>query len=242
MKNPIRLQKFLSQAGVASRRKSEEMIKSGEVFVNGVRADIGLVIDAEKDSVKISGKRIRVPRQQFQYLLLNKPQRVICTASDPEKRKTIFELTGLSPKRFFSVGRLDYQSEGAILLTNDGALCHQLTHPSFQIPKMYRVKVKGKCNEDRMKKLASGVTLEDGKTAPSDVEFVKDTDQGAWIKLTITEGRNRQVRRMVEKVKLRVSRLKRESFAGISVRGLRPGEFRMLTHLEKEHLFRLASH
>ncbi|OGQ36505.1 MAG: hypothetical protein A3F16_02415 [Deltaproteobacteria bacterium RIFCSPHIGHO2_12_FULL_43_9] len=224
----IRLQKYLSYANVASRRKAEELIRQGFVTINGTIATLGSKVDPLKDSVKLSGKRIFL-KNQNEYYLVNKPQKIICTSFDPEGRSTIFNLTGLSPRRFFSVGRLDYQSEGALLLTNDGALAHALTHPKFNVPKVYRVKVKGDVTESRLSKLTKGVPLEDGKSAPAKVEFIRPSEQGGWLRLTITEGRNRQVRRMLEKVKLRVSRLKREAFAGLSVKGLQPGECRKLS-------------
>lgn len=227
----IRLQKYLSYANVASRRDAEELIRQGLVTINGTIATLGSKVDPIKDSVKLSGKRIFL-KNQNEYYLLNKPQKIICTSFDPEGRSTIFNLTGLPPRRFFSVGRLDYQSEGALLLTNDGALANALTHPRFNVPKVYRVKVKGDITEARLSKLSKGVPLEDGRTAPAKVEFIRPSDQGGWLRMTITEGRNRQVRRMLEKVKLRVSRLKREAFAGLKIKGLRPGEFRKLSQHE----------
>ncbi|MFC2075349.1 pseudouridine synthase [Bdellovibrionota bacterium] len=238
MSEQTRLHKFLSQAGVASRRKAEELIRQGVVTVNGSVAAIGTKIDPAKDAVKVSGKRVQWRKTGRKIFLVNKPQKVICSALDPEGRETIFKLTGLSPQSFFSVGRLDFQSEGALLMTNDGELCHALTHPKFGVPKVYRVKVKGNCTPKKIKKLADGVTLADGKTAPAKAEMIKTTEQGGWIRLTIHEGKNRQVRRMVEKVGLRVSRLKRESFAGISVHGLIPGQIRPLSSLELRHLKR----
>lgn len=231
----MRLQKFLSAANISSRRKGEVLIRQGLVTVNGVVAQIGAVVDSNKDAVKVSGKRVLV-NNQSEYYLLNKPQKVICTAFDPENRETIYNLTGLSSKVFFSVGRLDYQSEGALILTNDGYLCNALTHPRYNVPKVYRVKVKGNITASRLDKLAKGVTLEDGRTAPAKVDLIKTTENGAWLRLTITEGRNRQVRRMLEKVKLRVSRLKREAFAGLKIKSLSPGEFRRLSSKEVKML------
>lgn len=227
----VRLQKYLASANIASRRKSEELIRQGLVTINGTVAKIGSSVYPMRDAVKLSGKRIFISNQN-EYFLLNKPQKVICTAFDPEGRVTIFNLTGLSPKKFFSVGRLDYQSEGTLLITNDGALTNALTHPRFNVPKVYRAKVKGDITESRLEKLSSGVSLEDGKSAPAKVEFIRSSEQGGWLRITITEGRNRQVRRMLEKVKLRVSRLKREAFAGLKTKGLQPGEFRKLTNAE----------
>lgn len=233
----MRLQKYLASANVASRRKSEELIRQGMVTVNGSVAKLGSVVDATKDAVKLSGKRIFLGNQN-EYFLLNKPQKIICTAFDPGGRPTIFNLTGLSPRKFFSVGRLDFQSEGAILLTNNGALANALTHPRYNVPKVYRVKVKGDITESRLEKLSSGVSLEDGRSAPAKVDFIRSSDKGGWLRITIIEGRNRQVRRMLEKVKLRVSRLKREAFAGLKIKGLQPGEFRRLNMSEVKMLKR----
>lgn len=233
----MRLQKFLSHANVASRRKSEELIRNRLVTINGSVAQIGTSVNPTKDAVKVNGKRIFY-KSGNDYFILNKPQKVICTASDPEERSTIYDLTGLSSRKFFSVGRLDYQSEGALIITNNGALCHALTHPRFNVPKVYRVKVRGNITKARLKKLSLGVPLEDGRSMPAKIELIRASDDGGWLRLVITEGRNRQVRRMLEKVKLRVTRLKREAFAGLQVKNLQLGQFRRLTAKEVKTLKR----
>jgi 23S rRNA pseudouridine2605 synthase len=233
----MRLQKFLAHANVASRRKAEELIRNKLVTINGAIASIGNSVNPSQDAIKVAGKRVFYQPGE-DYFLLNKPQKVICTASDPEERSTIYDLTGLSSKKYFSVGRLDYQSEGALIITNNGELCHALTHPKFNVPKVYRVKVRGKITKARLEKLSKGVPLEDGRSLPAKVELIRAGEEGGWLRVIITEGRNRQVRRMLEKVKLRVSRLKREAFAGLKVKNLSPGQLRRLTAKEVKTLKR----
>ena len=219
----VRLQKVLAQAGLGSRRTCEELIDRGRVRVNGEVAVLGRRVDPEVDVVEVDGAQIGV-RQGLVHLLLNKPQGVITTAEDTHGRRTVLDLVPAEP-RVFPVGRLDADSEGLLLLTNDGDLAHRLTHPSFGVEKEYLVEVEGEPARGVLRRLREGVDLDDGVTAPAKVAALGDR----LLRITIHEGRNRQVRRMCEAIGHPVLRLVRTRVGPITDRALKPGEWRPLT-------------
>lgn len=232
-----RLQKILSAAGIASRRAAEELILEGRVTVNGRRAtELGTKADLEKDHVKVDGKLVRLPREH-RYVLLNKPRGVVVTRDDPEGRPTVFKLlSGRVSEKLVPVGRLDADSEGLLILTNDGALVHKLTHPSGGCKKEYEVKVSGVPTPEKLAKLAQGVRLPDGvRTAPAEFELKETTPEkgglggNAWLRIVLGEGRSRQIRRMLEMVGHPVSKLRRVAIGPVRDARLRPGTFRDLT-------------
>ncbi len=234
-----RLQKIISAAGIASRRKAEELIEEGKVTVNGKVAVVGTKADPLKDHIKVAGKLI-AKRAKPAYIAFNKPVGVLTTLSDPEGRPTLEDLVKKIGIRVYPVGRLDFKSEGLIILTNDGILADAIMHPSRKIPKRYRVKVKGIPDENKLMKLRKGVRLEDGMTLPAEAKKIGATRQqkNAWLNVTIYEGRNRQIRRMFEKVGHPVLKLKRTAINGISLGSLKQGEYRDLTEDEVGRLKR----
>ena len=234
--NPLsKVQKILSEAAVASRRKAEELIREGRVTVNGRTAQIGDRADPSCDHIKVDGRRVSLPPSKI-YILVHKPKGVVTTVDDPEGRKTVLDLLSPSNRRLFPVGRLDYDAEGLLLLTDDGDLAHRLSHPSFHIPRTYRVKVKGKPTPAEIRRLSQGIYLEDGRTASCRVGSLKETEENAWLEMVLYEGRNRQVKRMWEKLGYPVLKLKRVAFAGLSLGRLQPGEYRALRPAEVQRL------
>jgi len=221
-----RLQKVLARAGIGSRRVCEKLIVEQRVTVNGEFAELGQKVDPETSQVEVDGLKIGV-RQDLVYYLLNKPIGVITTSKDPQERSTVVDLVPTHP-RVFPVGRLDADTEGLILLTNDGDLTHYLTHPSFGIEKEYLVQVEVKPPRNAIRELRQGVELDDGITAPAKVSLVDEK----LLKIVIHEGRNRQIRRMCESVGHPVKRLIRSRIGPIVDRSLRPGSFRELTNQE----------
>ena len=234
-----RLQKILSEMGVASRRQAEEMIREGRVTVNGRVAQIGEKADPSRDHIKVDGRRVRLSTSRV-YLLVNKPKNVVTTVDDPEGRPTVMDLVKSGYPRLFPVGRLDYDAEGFLLLTNDGGLAYRLSHPSFQVPRTYRVKVKGKPTLEEIQKLSRGVSLTDGPTAPCRIVPLRETDENSWLEMTLHEGRNHQVKRMWEKMGYSVLKLARVRFGGLSLGKLKPGEYRPLRPAEVEKLENLV--
>ena len=221
-----RLQKVLARAGMGSRRVCEKLIVEQRVTVNGELAELGEKVDPETAEIEVDGLKVGV-RQDLVYYLLNKPIGVITTSKDPQERSTVVDLVPTHP-RVFPVGRLDADTEGLILLTNDGDLTHYLTHPSFGVEKEYLVQVDVKPSRNAIRELRQGVELEDGITAPAKVSLVDEK----LIKIVIHEGRNRQVRRMCESVGHPVKRLIRSRIGPIADTSLRPGSFRELTNQE----------
>jgi 23S rRNA pseudouridine2605 synthase len=217
----VRLNAYLARAGVASRRKADELIKAGRVRVNGEPGQLNTFVEAG-DRVEVDGKEVR--RQRLAYVLLHKPAGVVTTASDPQGRPTVVELVE-HHVRVVPVGRLDVETTGALLLTNDGALAHRLAHPKYEVEKVYEAEVEGEPSDEALRRLAEGVELEDGITAPAEVRRIGLS----LIELSIHEGRNRQVRRMLEAVGHPVRRLHRSHYAGLTVEDLPPGEWRELT-------------
>lgn len=230
-----RIQKILAQMGIASRRKAEELITEGRVVVNGKTAAIGMKVDPAKDHIKVDGKLITRTEPKI-YLLFNKPKGVVTSLSDPEGRPTIKDFLKGIKYRIFPVGRLDYDSEGLLLITNDGDFAHAVLHPSKSIPKTYHVKVKGVVDESGLEKLRRGVRLEDGMTAPAKVKSLRKSENNSWLEITIHEGRKRQIRRMAEKIGHQVIKLKRVGINGLKLGDLKSGEIRRLTIEEVEKL------
>lgn len=235
-----RLQKIIAQAGVASRRRAESLITEGRVRVNGrTVTELGAKADPERDRIEVDGQRIQVPRA-WTYILLYKPTGTVTTAQDEFQRKTVFDVLKGVDARLFSVGRLDYDAEGALLLTNDGELAAALAHPSGEVAKTYRVKVRGQPEDDALNKLTRGVILEDGLATATHVHrsvpSQQTSENNTWIELTVTEGRNHLVKRMLEAIGHPVIRLRRTSFAGLTLDGLRAGQWR---HLRRDELKRL---
>jgi 23S rRNA pseudouridine2605 synthase len=227
-----RIQKILSAAGVCSRREAEEYIIEGKVKVNGVIVtELGHKADPDRDVIKVGSKVVKADEKKV-YLLLNKPRGYVSTLKDPQNRKTVMELlTGLH-HRVYPVGRLDYDTEGLLLLTNDGDFSNAMMHPSREVSKTYQVKVSGILSDEDIRLLEDGVRLEDGMTAPAKVKKMKLTDANSWIELTIHEGRNRQVRRMCDAVGHRVMKLKRARVGPLDLKGTPLGTWRELTPAE----------
>jgi 23S rRNA pseudouridine2605 synthase len=233
-----RLQKLIAAAGLASRRTAEEWIAAGRVSVNGRIAGLGDSADAQRDEIRLDGRPLAAPEDRY-YLLLYKPVGYVTTLSDPQGRPTVNELVRAIPARLHPVGRLDLTTEGVLLLTNDGALTQHLAHPRHEVDKTYLVRVRGQVNAETQGRLAAGVALDDGPTAPARIAKVRFSAGHTWFEMTIHEGRNRQVRRMCEAVGHPVSRLKRIRFAFLDLAGLRPGQFRELSTTEVARLRRL---
>lgn len=236
---PERLQKIIAAAGVASRRKAEELISSGHVQVNGTTVtELGTKADAETDHIRVNGKLLQ-GAQRHVYLVLNKPKGYVTTMSDPEERPTVMDLIRGVKGRVYPVGRLDYASEGLIVMTNDGELAHRLMKAASHVPKTYVVKVAGTPKDDAIAKLRLGVSIatDDGKRVKTGPALVRVVKQGAnpWYEITLVEGRNRQIRRMFETVGHHVEKIKRVRYGPLTL-DVPPGKFRMLTIREIEKL------
>jgi 23S rRNA pseudouridine2605 synthase len=235
---PIRLQKILSAAGVASRRTAETLITQGRVTVNGVAVkELGSKADLDTDDIRVDGRRVKAPRQK-RYILLNKPRGYISTRSDPEHRPTVIDLLERGGIRdyIYPVGRLDYDSEGLLILTSDGDLAARLTHPRHEVEREYQVRVRGVPDRHELERLAKGLVIDSRRTAPADAYIEKTIDAAsgpqAVISLVIHEGRNRQVRKMCDAIGHPVVRLRRVRIGPITDDRLKPGEFRELTTRE----------
>lgn len=232
-----RLQKVLAKAGLASRRQAESMIEARRVQVNGrVVTVLGTKVDPSKDHVKVDGKRLR-PVERKVYLLLNKPKGTICSLRDPEGRPTVMDLVSDVRERISPVGRLDYDTEGLLLLTNDGDLGNALMHPRNRIEKNYWVKIKGHLSEKTLERIVhGGITLPTGKTAPSRARVLRQTDRNDWIELVLHEGKKREIRLMMERMGHPVVKLKRVGYAFLKIGDLRIGVYRSLTMNEVKKL------
>ena len=238
-----RLQKLIAAAGVASRRKAEEMILAGEVTVNGqVVTELGTKADPTVDHLKVRGKLInaKLEKQEKIYLLLNKPLGYLTSKSDPEGRQLVIDLVGKYRDKVHPVGRLDVNTEGLLLLTNDGAFTQLIAHARNKIPKVYEVKVKGKPSETLIRKLERGVLLDGRKTAPAQIKQTDLSETNAWYEVTLYEGRNQQVRRMFDSIGHSVIKLRRVAIGFLRNERLRPSEYRMLSEAEVKKFFRLA--
>jgi 23S rRNA pseudouridine2605 synthase len=225
-----RIQKVMAAAGIASRRACEQLIVEGRVTVNGQVADLGDKVDPTTDVLHLDGERIVVD-PQLVYVLLNKPRGVVTTADDPQGRPTVVDLVNL-PQRLFPVGRLDQDTEGLLLLTNDGALAHALTHPSYEVERVYVALVPGPVRKKVLAGLRAGIELEDGFAQPKRVQLLEEERSKALLEIVMTEGRKREVRRMLAAHGLTVLRLARVSFGGVELGDLRQGKWRFLTGAE----------
>ena len=232
----VRLQKYMADNGIASRRKSEELIKAGKVKVNGHRAEIGQKINPKKDIVSVKGKKIQKDDRLY-YIMLNKPRGYVTTTKDELGRKNVLSLVNGIDARIYPVGRLDKDSEGLLFLTNDGEFTNALTHPSHNIRKVYAVTVKPVTEEYKIKSLERGVIIDGRKTAACSVKIVETRDDRMLLEFSINEGRNRQIRKMCESIGCEVIRLKRISEGDVELNGLKVGQWR---HLETKEIKRLA--
>ena len=231
----MRLQKYMAECGVASRRKAEEMIAEGRVTVNGVKiTEMGTQVE-EGDEVRVDGLVIR-PETEKRYVMYHKPAGEVTTVSDPEGRRCVLDHFRDYPVRLYPVGRLDYDSEGLLLLTNDGTLTERMLHPSHQVDKTYLARVTGSVTMDEVRQLRSGVMLDDHKTAPAKVRVIKLEAEAAVVLVTIHEGRNRQVRRMFEETGHQVTQLRRVRFGPLDLGDLPRGKWRELTAEEVRSL------
>ncbi|MDK2984652.1 MAG: rRNA synthase [Clostridia bacterium] len=231
-----RLQKVLARAGIASRRKSEEIILQGRVKVNGkVVRKLGTKVDPDNDKIELDDRPIKGKEKKV-YILLYKPSGYVTTMKDPQGRKTVADLVSPIPQRIYPVGRLDYDTEGLLLMTNDGKLVYRLTHPSHEVKKTYLATVKGHPSERALRRLRHGIKLEDGMTAPARVKLLKAYNNSSLLELIIHEGKNRQVRRMCEAVGHPVLKLKRTKVGFLTLDNLSKGEFRYLTNSEIKRL------
>jgi pseudouridine synthase len=244
-----RLQKILSQAGIASRRASEQLMLEGRVTVNGTAVrELGTKADPAHDDIRVDGRRVRLP-ERHRYLLLNKPRGYVTTRSDPQRRPTVIDLLTGVRDYVFPVGRLDYDSEGLLILTNDGALAAQLTHPRYHVARVYEVRVLGVPDAHDLNRLAKGVIVDERKTGPSEVRLLNDVRRGrerrdaadATLLITVREGRNRQIRKMCEAIGHPVSHLKRVAIGPIRDARLKPGQWRELRAHEIESLRKAAA-
>lgn len=232
----IRLNKFLSQSGVTSRREADRMIAEGRITVNGQVVQVfGLTIDDEKDEVKVDGRRVKKDEQMV-YLILNKPAGYLVSLKDPFGRPTIKDLLPSFKNRIFPVGRLDYESQGLLILTNDGDLAHRLTHPRFEVKKIYLVKVKDQPDSLKLAKLEKGIFLDGKKTAPAKIVPLRISSRQTLLRVEIYEGRKREIRRMLEAIGHRVLELRRIKLDGLSLGKLKKGQWRYLSPKEVGNL------
>ncbi len=231
----VRLQKYLADCGVASRRKSEELIELGKVKVNGNRANIGDKVNPKRDTVTVNGKKI-VKQKSCTYIMLHKPRGFITTMSDEMDRKCVAELVKDVPGRVYPVGRLDRDSEGMLLFTNDGEFANALTHPAKHVPKTYRVTVRPTITDEQITKLTTGIVIDDRMTAPAEVRVITKQEGRVVLEIILYEGRNRQIRKMCEELGLEVARLKRTAIGSIKLGMLKQGDYRELTEDEVRKL------
>jgi len=232
-RNPslVRLNKFLADAGIASRRKADELIESGSVQVNGKTVyELGVRVHPNADRITVSGRPVKAVHKKL-YLIFHKPENVLTSMSDPLGRPTIADFVDQLPIRVYPVGRLDWDTEGLLLLTNDGEFAQKITHPKTEIPKTYLAKLNGQPTHDQLGKLLRGVTIPGGKAKALAVERVRlgDSEKYDWIKIVITEGRNRQIKKMFEKIGFDVKKLKRIAVGQLEIGKLKKGEFAYLS-------------
>ena len=234
----IRLQKFIADSGLMSRRAAEKEIDMGNVSVNGHVASLGTKVDPRNDHITYKGKKIRYEKPEFVYIMMNKPRGYLCSTSDDRDRKCVTDLLDGVRARVYPVGRLDLISEGMLLLTNDGELKNRLTHPSHSVPKIYRVKVGGKVSDEQYEILTSELIIDDYKIKPVDVVIQESDESGTVLKMTLHEGRNRQIRKMCEQAGLTVKRLSRVSIGNLKLDGLPVGKWRYLDEKEVDYLYK----
>jgi len=239
----VRLNKLIADSGLASRRHADRMIEEGQITVNGKRVyELGVKVDPQFDKIMVNGKPLRKPLSQKLYLVLNKPTGVLTTMEDPEGRPTVAEYLGDVPVRVFPVGRLDWDSEGMILLTNDGDFANKVMHPKAEVTKTYLVKLSGQPQPYQIEKLRRGVTIVGGKVSAKHVEKInksgdKKSDKYEWYKIVITEGKNRQIRQMFEKIGFDVMRLQRVAIGRLRIGALKPGELVYLNDVAVQRVF-----
>ncbi len=233
---PIRLQKFFTDCGVLSRRAAEEAIRQGKVTVNGARAEIGMRVDPERDTVLYEGKPVHPAEEARHYILLNKPRGYVTTLSDEKGRQTVADIVKNLGFRVYPVGRLDMDSDGLLLLTDDGDLANRLTHPRHQIPKYYHVTVRGGVSEEQLSRLRAPFLMDGYETLPVAVEILATAPGKSLLLFPLFEGRNRQIRRMCEEVGLSISRLTRVAIGTIALSDLPTGQYRHLTAAEVAYL------
>ena len=232
----VKLQKYFSDCGIMSRRAAEDEIKKGKVTVNGEVADLGLRIDPDCDIVTYKGKRVLPLDSEKTYILLNKPRGTVTTLSDEKGRPTVISLLSGLSTRVYPVGRLDFDSDGLLLLTNDGELTNRLTHPRHQIPKIYHVTVKGDVNAEQLSKLSSALVIDGYRILPVNTEIIKKAPSSTTLKMTLYEGRNRQIRKMCALCDLSVLSLTRVALGNITLGNLPVGKWRYLSEAEVSYL------
>ena len=234
----VRLQKFLADAGLMSRRAAEAEIAAGRVSVNGHPAEIGMQVDPATDLVTYRGKKVVFSKKEHVYIMMNKPRGYLCSTEDDRGRKCVTDLLDGVNARVYPVGRLDLISEGLLLLTDDGELKNRLTHPSYSLPKVYRVKVGGEVSESQLMTLGSPLVIDGYKIRPVEVSMGESDESGTVLKMTLKEGRNRQIRKMCEQAGLTVKRLSRVSIGNLKLDGLPVGKWRYLDEREVEYLYK----
>ena len=234
----VRLQKFIADSGLMSRRAAEKEIEMGNVSVNGHVASLGTKVDPRNDTITYKGKKIKYEKTEYIYIMMNKPRGYLSSTSDDRERKCVTDLLDGVNTRVYPVGRLDLISEGMLLLTNDGELKNRLTHPSHSIPKVYRVKVAGKVNDEQYEILTSPLVIDGYKIKPVEVSIQDEDESGTVMKMALYEGRNRQIRKMCEQAGLTVKRLARVSIGNLKLNNLPVGKWRYLTEDEIEYLRR----
>lgn len=241
--NEVRLQKFMAEQGVASRRKSEDLIRAGKVKVNGHVAEIGMKINPRKDLVTVGKQKLtNVKNRKMVYVMLNKPRGYVTTVSDELGRKTVMDLLPDFGCRIYPVGRLDKDSEGLLLLTNDGSFTNCMTHPSHEYAKVYRVTVRPAVNDDILFNLRNGIEIDGRMTSPCEVTVLTEEENRVVLEFILHEGRNRQIRKMCESQGLEVARLKRISIGPLKLGMLKQGDYRELSEQDVKKLLRSAGH
>lgn len=237
----IRLQKVIAQAGLASRRKAEDMIRQGRVRVNGRLVTVlGATVDAHRDVVMVDGYRLR-PQAPMRYMILHKPPGCVTTVSDEKGRPTVFDLLKRQSVRLFPVGRLDFNTEGLLLLTNDGPLANRLLHPRYGTPRVYLVRVNGTVAERDLETMRRGVDLPEGRSLPAQVRMVRRSEKTCWLRITLREGKTRQIHRMLERCGGHgIRKLQRVGLGPLTLAGLAPGQFRFLESYEIDRLYQVC--
>ena len=234
----VRLQKFIADSGLMSRRAAEEEIERGSFAVNGHLATIGIKVDPRADHITYKGKKIKYEKREYTYIMMNKPRGYLSSTADDRGRKCVTDLLDGVSARVYPVGRLDMISEGMLLLTDDGELKNRLTHPSHTIPKLYRVKVGGAVSDEQYEILTSALEIDGYKIKPVEINIMSEDESGTVMKMTLFEGRNRQIRKMCEAAGLTVKRLSRVSIGNLKLDGLPVGKWRYLEQSEVDYLYK----